>query len=153
MKSIGLTGKFGLLTISVFTVIIMFAACQSGPPQISFDGAKAELSPAIVGEAMITMNIRNEGGPDVLTGVKTDIPDAKALFHLMQGERMVTVNRVEVKAKSTLEFKMGASHIMIQDMPKTMKEGSRFNLILVFQKSGEKKIPLTLQRAAAMPMG
>ena len=90
MKTKGMTGKFGFLAMSVFAVTIMLAACQGGPPQISIDGAKAELSPAVVGEAMVTMNITNQGGTDTLTGVKTDIPGAKAMFHLMQGERMVT---------------------------------------------------------------
>ena len=128
-------------------------ACQSGPPQISIDAAKAELSPAIVGEAMVTMNIRNQGGSDVLTGIKTDIPGAKALFHVMQGERMVNADTVKVHSKSNLEFKMGGSHIMIEDMPKSIVVGSKFNMTLVFQKSGEKQVPLTLQGAMEMPMG
>ena len=153
MKTFFVTKTFLLLALSLFMTFTVFAACQSGPPQVTIDKAKAELSPAIVGEAMVTMNIRNQGGADVLTGVKTDIPGAKILFHIMQGERMVMVNTVEVRAKSDLEFKMGGSHIMIQDMPKTMKAGSNFNVTLVFQKSGEKQLPLTLQGADSMPMG
>jgi periplasmic copper chaperone A len=66
---------------------------------------------------------------------------------------MMTVDTVEVPEKSNLEFKMGGSHIMIEDMPKTMKAGSKFNATLVFQKSGEKQLPLTLQGAMEMPMG
>jgi copper(I)-binding protein len=153
MKTFGATMEFRLLGLSLLVAITILAACQSGPPQVSIDGAKAELSPAIVGEAMVTMNIRNQGGADVLKGVKTDMPGAKVLFHVMQGERMVNVDTVEVPAKSNLEFKMGGSHIMIEDMPKTMMAGSKFNMTLVFQKSGEKQIPLTLQGAMEMPMG
>ena len=37
-------------------------------------------------------------------------------------------------------------------MPKTMKAGSKINVTLVFQKSGEKQVLLTLQ-AMEMPMG
>lgn len=48
---------------------------------------------------------------------------------------------------------MGGSHIMIEDMPKTMEAGSKFNVTLVFQKSGEKKLSLTLRGASGMPMG
>lgn len=153
MKTLGITREFRLLAISLFVATTIVAACQSGPPQVSIDGAKTELSPGIVGEAMVTMNIRNQGGSDVLTGVKTDIPGAKASFHVMQGERMVNADTVEVRAKSNLEFKMGGSHIMIEDMPKTMMAGSKFSLTLVFQKSGEKQVPLTLQGAGEMPMG
>ncbi len=152
MRTRGKTGNFGLLKICAFAAISMLFACQSGPPQISIEGAKAELSPAVVGEAMVTMNIRNQGGPDVLTGVKTDIPGAKASLHVMQGERMVNADTVKIPARSNTEFKMGGSHIMIEDRPKTMKEGVKFNLLLAFQKSGEKQIALTLEAAAAMLM-
>lgn len=151
MKSFGITREFRLLAIFLFMPTMILAACQSGPPQISIDGAKAELSSGIVGEAMVTMNIRNQGGADVLTGVKTDIPGAKVLFHIMQGQRMVNADAVKISEKSNLEFKMGSSHIMIEDMPKTMQAGSKFNVTLVFQKSGEKQLPLTLQGASDMP--
>ncbi len=152
MKKIGMARKVGLSAMGTFAAAIILAACQSGPPKISIEGVKAELSPAIIGEAMVTMNVGNEGGADVLRGVKTDIPGAQVTFHIMQGERMVHVDSVEVPAKSNLEFKMGGSHIMIEDMPKTMKKGSHFNLTLVFQKSGEKTMPLVLEGPAVMPM-
>jgi copper(I)-binding protein len=153
MKTLGMTRESRLLAVSLFVATTILAACQSGPPRVSIDGAKAELSAGIVGEAMVTMNIRNLGGPDVLKGVKTDIPGAKASFHVMRGERMVNADTMEVNAKKSLELKMGGSHIMIDDMPKTMKAGSKFNLTLVFEKSGEKQLPLTLQGAGEMPMG
>jgi len=153
MKTTGMKLKSGLPTIIVFAATIMLVACQGGPPQISIDGAKAELSSAIVGEAMVTMNIRNQGGADVLTGVKTDIPGAKISFHTMQGERMVDADKVKIPAKGNMELKMGGSHIMIENMPKTVMGGSQLHVTLIFQKSGEKQIPLTLQSGAAMPMG
>ena len=153
MKKNEMRGNFGLLALSVFVVIALVAACQSGPPQISIEGAKAELSPAIVGEAIVTMNIRNQGGPDMLMSVKTDIPEAKASFHIMQGERMVNADTLKIPAKSSIELKMGGSHIMIEDMPKTVTQGSQLNVKLIFKKSGEKQIQLTLQGPAAMPMG
>ncbi len=151
MKSIGITGKSVLFAASVFIAALMFVACQSGPPQISIEGAQAGLSPAMVGEAMVTMNIKNTGGSDTLTGVTTDIPGARASFHIMQGEHMVSVDSVKIPAKSNVEFKMGGSHIMIEGMPNTVKEGSQFNVTLVFEKSREMKVSLTLQGAAGMP--
>ena len=139
-------GTFAVLGIAALT------ACQSGPPQISIEGAKAELSQAIIGEAMVSMKIVNQGGGDMMTGVKTNIPGATASFHVMQGERMAAVKKMRVPAKNTLEFKMGGSHVMIENMPKSMNEGSPFILTLVFEKSGEKQVPLTLQKAMPMPM-
>jgi hypothetical protein len=57
---------------------MILAACHSGPPQVSIDGAKAELSSAIVGEVILTMNIRNKGGSGVLEGVKVDVPERES---------------------------------------------------------------------------
>jgi copper(I)-binding protein len=144
--------RFFFGSLVLFSLTAIFAACHSGPPQISITDAKATLSPAIRGEAMVTMNIVNQGGPDVLTAVKTDIPGALVSFHIMEGQRMVAVNKVDVSSKSNLEFKMGGSHVMIEDMPKTMKKDSKFSLTLVFQKTGEKIIPLTLEAPMNMPM-
>lgn len=152
MKTVRITREIRLLSLSMLMTITMLAACQSGPPQISIEGAKAELSPAVVGEAIVSLNIRNQGGSDILKGEKIDIPGAKVSFHIMQGERMVNVDSVEVQAKSNLEFKIGGNHIMIEDMPKSMRAGSKFNVTLVFLKSGEKQLPLTLQGAGEMHM-
>lgn len=143
--------KIGCIA-AAFAAVVVLSACQNDQPKISISGAKAELSPAIIGEAMVTMNIRNDGGTDVIRGVKTDIAGATASVHAMEGERMVTMDMMEVMGKSTQEFKMGGSHIMIQGMPKSVKEGSKFNLTLVFQKSGEMTVPLVLQGPPAMPM-
>ncbi len=152
MKTIGKLGKVGFSVVIVL-VIAMIAGCQSGPPKISIDGARAEMSSIMIGEAVVTMSIKNEGGPDMLTAVRIDIPGATTMFHIMQGERMAMVDRVKIPAKSSTEFKMGGSHIMIEDLPKTVKEGSQFNMTLIFQQSGEKQVQLTLQGPSTMPMG
>jgi len=153
MKSTSKIGIVGLLTAGMLAAAVILAGCQSDAPKISIEGARAELSPMMVGEAMVSLTIKNEGGGDALTGVKTDIPGASAVYHVMQGERMAIVDAVKIPAKSSTEFKMGGSHIMIEGMPKTVKEGSQFNVTLVFQKSGEKQVPLTLQGPPSMPMG
>ena len=152
MRTMTMKGKFALMALFILAALSMFAACESGPPQISIEAARAEMSPAIVGEAMVTMNIKNEGGPDVLTSVKADIPGARISLHIMQGERMVAADTLKIAAKKATEFKMGSSHIMIEGMPNTIKAGSKIDLTLVFQKSGEKKLSLTLQPASNMPM-
>lgn len=123
-------------------------SCQSGPPKIEIEDARAELSPAIIGESMVFMKIVNKGGADALESVTTDIPGATTVLHAMQGRRMVKVDIMRVPAERTIEFKPGDSHIMIENMPNDMREGSSFTLVLRFQKSGEKKIPLKLSKSS-----
>ncbi len=145
-------GKSSLIAVILFLGAVILAECHSAPPRISIEGAKAVLSPAIYGEAMVAMTIKNDGGADVLKGVGTDVPGAKVSFHVMEGGRMARVATVDIPGGSSTVFKMGDSHIMIEDMPKTMVEGSPFTLTLVFAKSGERQLHLKLEKAAAMPM-
>jgi copper(I)-binding protein len=143
-----------LFSTMSFIAAMLSVSCKSEPPQISLSQVKAELSPAVFGEAMVTMSITNQGGPDILTAVKTDIPGAKASLHVTQGRRMVTADAMKIPARDVTDLKMGGSHIMIEDMPRAMKEGAKFKMTLVFQKSGEKQIPVMLQATStATPMG
>ncbi len=145
MQTMGKTGAVLIMTIVV-------AACQQTPPQVSIEDAKAEMSPAIVGEAIVSLKIVNQGGTDVLTGVRTDLAGATASFHAMQGPRMVTVDTMPVPARETLDLKLGGSHIMIEHMARAVKEGSLLTITLVFKKSGEKQLQLTLQKAPSLRM-
>jgi copper(I)-binding protein len=139
-------------TGTVLIMMIVLTACQNTPPQVSIEGAKAEMSPAIVGEAIVSLKVVNQGGADVLTDVRTNLSGSTASFHLMQGPRMVTVDTMPVPARETLELKLGGSHIMIEHMARTVKEGSPLTITLVFKKSGEKQVQLTLQKAPSLRM-
>jgi copper(I)-binding protein len=141
-------GKTGIVLI----MTILLAACRNTPPQVSIEDAKAEMSPAIVGEAIVSLKIVNQGGADVLTGVRTDLPGSSASFHLMQGPRMVTVDAVPVPARETLDLKLGGSHIMVEHMGRAVKEGAPLSITLVFKKSGEKQVQLTLRKAPSLRM-
>jgi copper(I)-binding protein len=145
-------GEFAAIVAVAFWGAVILAACQSGPPKINIEAATAVLSSAIYGEAMVTMTIKNDGGTDVLKGVSTDIPGAKTSFHIMEGKRMAQVSTVTIGGGKTTVFKMGGSHIMIEDMPRTMAAGSAFTLTLAFEKSGIKQLHLKLEKSPAMPM-
>ncbi len=127
-------------------VLTLLAACHRAPPQVSIAGAKAEMSPALVGEAMVSLTIVNQGGADELTGVRVDQDGATASFHMMQGARMITVDTMPVPARETLVLKLNGSHIMLEDLSPSVREGSSLIVTLVFKKSGEKQLPLTLQK-------
>ncbi|MCL5024499.1 MAG: copper chaperone PCu(A)C [Nitrospirae bacterium] len=147
----GRQGKFSIIASVVFLGAVILAACHSEPPRISIESPKAILSPVIYGEAMVAMTIRNDGGADVLKGVSTDIPGAKVSFHVMEDKRMGQVATVDINGGSSTVFKLGGSHVMIEDMPRTLVEGSPITLTLVFEKSGEKQLHLKLEKAPAMP--
>lgn len=145
--------KLPVLAAFIFPALLVLAACHGGPPRISIQDAKAQLSPAIYGEAMVFMKIKNDGGPDVLKNVSIDVPGATAMLHVMKGNHMAHVTEIKIPGGKSVVFKMGSSHIMIEDMPRTMAEGSPLTLTLVFEKSGTKQLHLKLEKAPAMPMG
>ena len=146
------TAKFSAVVVAALVGAVILAACHTPPPKINIEAAKAVLSPAVYGEAMVTMTIRNDGGTDVLKGASTDIPGAKTSFHIMEGKRMAHVQTVAIRGGESTVFKMGDSHIMIEEMPRTMVAGSPFTLTLLFEKSGVTQLHLKLENAPAMPM-
>jgi copper(I)-binding protein len=128
---------------------LSFTGCEN-EANLTVEGARAELSPVIRGEGLIYLRIVNAGGKDTLTQVKTSIPGATADLHEMKGNFMVLANKMRIPAKSTVELQPMASHIMLENMPRDVKEGLPFTLTLVFEKSGERQIALVLMKAKPM---
>ena len=145
--------KYSLVAMVVFLVAAVVVSCQSGPPKIGIKSPKAVLMPG--GSAMVFMTIENKGGPDVLTGVTTDIPGAMAMIHVVTDNHMQHVRTLRIPGGKTV-LKKGSKHIMIEFLPKTMAAGSSFNLTMTFEKSGAKVLHLTLEgqpgRMPAMKM-
>jgi copper(I)-binding protein len=133
----------------IILAALCLAACE-GRPRLTVEGARAELSPVIRGEGLVYLRIVNDGGKDTLTGVRISIPGATADLHEMKGNFMVLATKLRIPAKSTLELQPMASHIMIGNMPRDVKQGLHFTLTLVFEKSGELQIPLVLMKAQPM---
>lgn len=153
------TRLFSKIRFEVFTILLTAIAaavmgCQGAPPRITIENASAELSPALFGEGLVYLTIKNAGGKDTLTGVKVVIPGATADLHEMRAGLMIISKKVVIPSEGSVTLRPSESHIMIENMPKDMKEGSSFTLTLVFQRSGEKQVLLTLKKSQMpqMPM-
>lgn len=148
-RKIFMGGKFLAVLIAAAASL---PACHTGPPEISIESASARMSPAIYGEAMVFMTIKNDGGPDVLKSVSIDVPGASTMFHIMKGHHMARVPEVPVPGGKSVVLKMGSSHIMVEDMPRSMGAGSPITLTLVFERSGIRQLHLRLEKAPPVPM-
>jgi len=100
----------------------------------------------------VYLTIRNEGGKDTLTSARIDIPGASAGIHEMRGGMMIITNALKIPAKNTVELSPMGSHIMINNMPIAVKDGSRFTLTLVFARSGEIQVPVQFTPPSPKPM-
>jgi copper(I)-binding protein len=136
-----------VFTIFLAAITAAVMGCQGTPPRITIENASAELSPALFGEGLVYLTIQNAGGKDMLMGVKVDIPGATADLHEMRAGLMIISKKVAIPPQGSVMLRPSESHIMIENMPKDMKEGSSFTLTLVFQRSGEKQVLLTLKKS------
>lgn len=141
-----------VVSLMMVTGIMVFAGCEGGPPKVSIEGARAELSSVMRDEGLVYLKIMNAGGSDMLIGIKPGIPGAIANFHEMKGTIMVMTQAMRIPEKSTVELKPMGSHIMIVNMPKEVKEGYRFTLTLLFKRTGEMQVPLEFMKAQEQPM-
>jgi len=141
------------LVLLVMTAgIMIFTGCEGGPPKVSIESARAELSSVMRDEGMVYLKIVNAGGSDMLTGIKPGIPGATADLHEMKGPIMVATKALRIPERSTVELKPMGSHIMIVNLPKEVKEGYRFTLTLLFKRSGEMQVPLEFMKPQEQPM-
>jgi periplasmic copper chaperone A len=143
-----------VFTIFLAAITATVMGCQGAPPRITIENASAELSPALFGEGLVYLTIKNAGGRDTLTGVNVDIPGASADLHEMREGLMIISKKVVIPPQGSVTLRPSESHIMIENMPRDMKEGTSFTLTLLFQRSGEKRVLLTLKksRMPQMPM-
>lgn len=145
---------FQVFTIFLAALTAAVMGCQGAPPRITIENASAELSPALFGEGLVYLTIKNAGGKDTLTGVKVDIPGASADLHEMRAGLMIISKKMVIPSEGSVTLRPSESHIMIENMPRDIKEGASFTLTLTFQRSGEKQVLLLLKRSRMpqMPM-
>ncbi len=136
-----------VITVLLITVMAVVTGCQGAPPRISIENATAELSPALYGEGLVYLTIKNDGGKDTLTGVRVNVPGTRADLHEMRSGLMIVSRKMTIPAQSIVVLRPAESHIMIENMPTDMKEGSQIILTLIFERSGERQVQVTLSKA------
>lgn len=142
----------GLMTGIIVLGLVLLAGCKSEPPRLSIENARVVFSPAMKDEASVYLMIRNDGGKDILTGARTNIPGVSAEIHVMRGDLMVISNALPIPPKNVFELGPMGAHIMLAHLPGDVKEGSTFILTLAFKKSGEMQTPLMFTKQEAQPM-
>jgi copper(I)-binding protein len=96
--------------------------------------------------------IHNKGtSADRLLGVETPIA-GKAELHEHVHEngmmKMRQVGGVDIPAGATVDFAPMAYHVMLFDLKNHPRDGERFPLTLHFEKAGDLKVEVTVQKEA-----
>lgn len=96
--------------------------------------------------------IRNKGKtPDRLLSARTAVA-ARVEIHQMQMDgnvmRMRQVPALELPAQTEVSLRHGGAgthHLMLMDMAQPLKDGDRFDLELVFEKAGTRRVNVWVQ--------
>ncbi len=129
------------------TVLFVLIRQSLSSPQIRIEGQEGRISPVLVGVCSVFMKINNLGdGADNLIRASIDIPGVITEIHDTEEGKMIRRERVHLPAKSITVMRPLSYHIMAYKMPRNIREGYEFTLLLMFEKSGEMKIPVKLVR-------
>lgn len=106
--------------------------------------------------AVYFKSIRNKGKtPDRLLSARTAVA-ARVEIHQMQMDgnvmRMRQVPALELPAQTEVSLRHGGAgthHLMLLDMAKPLQDGDRFDLELVFEKAGTRRVNVWVQTPRA----
>lgn len=132
-------------------VTLLLAACgQQGDPEIRLDDAWARPTRGDAPGA-VYLTIENRGaGDDRLVGAFTDHA-AMAMVHqneLVDGvARMRMAGEINVPADDEIKMVPGGTHIMLEGLRAPLKTGDRFDLVLKFRNSGDRRVEVTVAEA------
>ncbi|MFQ5629185.1 MAG: copper chaperone PCu(A)C [bacterium] len=134
--------------IIVFPVLVLslLAGCKSSPKQLEISVEDVWSRPAPSGSnGVVYLVILNKGGaPDRLLSVRTDLARTAEIHETRMQDDVMRMQPVEgaleVPPDSQVEFKPGATHIMLIGLKRALQAGETLQLILKFEKSGERVI-------------
>lgn len=146
--------KYGSLLAMVAATGIAFAAAAADGPRVSGAWARATAPGADVGAAYMTI----DGGAtdDRLLAASTN---RAAMVHLHTVEeaagvaKMRSVDAVAVPAGKRVVLAPKGTHIMLMGLDKPLVAGESFELVLRFEKSGERTVTVEVRPADADAAG
>jgi copper(I)-binding protein len=143
-----------LASLFLCAPVLFGAGCTQGTPSLEIESSHAMLSPLILGAGSVFMTIVNKGScDDNLVAVTSDIPGTITELHDVRDGKMAKIEKILVPRDGSVRLRPGGLHIMIFNLPRTMKEGDALTLTLQFEKTGEKRVPLQFTNNATPAVG
>lgn len=146
-KSLYTIPAAAMLALSLVIVlgVLNSAGCKSGSPLLEVESPQAVLSPFMLGTGSAFLTIVNKGnGDDTLVAARVDIPGTITELHDVLDGKMKKIEKIQIPARTSVRLQPGSLHIMIFNMSRTTDAGQSLTLVLSFEKSGEKRVPVTL---------
>ncbi len=122
-------------------LLLLIAGIVLSKPRIVVEDPWVREVPPVSTMSAAFMKIKNIGDEkDYLIGVKTDASQIAEIHTTVMEEGMMKMrrlDRVEIPAGGTVEFKPMGKHIMLINLKRPLKAGEKVRITLVFEKSGE----------------
>lgn len=127
--------------------LLFLTSCQTAETGLSIGEAWARLGQA-GGNSAIYFTIKSLGQDDALLVANSEVAEAVELHEtMMMGDQMHMhqLKKVPLPRGQEVVFKPGGLHIMLIGLRRDLKVGDTFELTLVFEKSGEVTLPVTVR--------
>jgi len=155
----------GFIVVGLFMVLVAQALLGTGAAH-AHDFRQGDVvmdhpyaTPSLAGTttgAVYFKSIRNKGKtPDRLLSARTAVAARVEIHHMqMDGQvmRMRQVPALALPAQTEVSLRHGGAgthHLMLLDMAKPLKDGDRFDLELVFEKAGTRRVNVWVQTPRA----
>jgi copper(I)-binding protein len=142
----------------VLSLVLAVAMCACGSridPQIRVSDIRIYEPLPGNDVAVAYLKLHNDGAGRVRIAGVASKQFARVEFHetnIVNGiSRMQPMKPPVIRARSTLEFKPGAAHIMLTSPQHTMQSGANVSLLFRFDNGGELQVDTTLQSRATKP--
>ena len=135
--------------VVLLALLLAAIAAVAAAAGLKVESAWARATPPGASVAAVYLRIDNTGGPaDRLLTLRSPIA-ASAEVHRTSVEdgmaRMRMVSMLHVGANETVEFKPGGLHIMLFGLKQPLVAGQTFELELVFEVVGPRRITVTVR--------
>lgn len=128
---------------------LMLAALPALAAGLSVTGAWSRSTPPVAKVGVVYFTLRNDTNkPDRLLKLSTPVAEKVEVHRteVLDGiARMREVAVLHVDAGQTLEFKPGGMHVMLIGLRKPLVAGMTYELSLVFEVAGARKIKVTVR--------
>lgn len=128
------------------------SAAQS-KPGVTVKNARLVLPGAAGNPGAAYFVVDNQGNNTVSIASVAVQGAGKAEMHMTQGSAMNAVARVDVGAKTHMDFEPGKLHVMVFGVPATLKAGGEADLTITFSDGDKITVPAKVETAGAAAMG
>ncbi len=133
--------------------LLVGRGAESGPPSLQVTSAYVTEGDEM---AAAYVTVENRGGADRLLGASTPAADRVTLHETVEEGGLLWMRELDgldVPAGRALVLEPGVAHLMLEELPRSLRAGQRVPLTLRFERSGHIVVEATVVAGVVAPDG